>query len=326
MRRITWGVAVVVTVMAFVSAPMAQDMFPSHPIDIVSPHATGGTVDLQARAVANTLERYVKQPVVVQSKPGASGAIGAQYVANSKPDGYTLLVTDASISIQPQVDRLFGRPSAFAREQFVGLALLSASPVLLVVRADSPLKTVADFVAAAKQRPNELTHGSGGVYATSHLPMEMLKQAMHIRARHVPFTGGAPALRAVLSGSVDMAVVAVSTAVAQAKAGQIRILGSWAGTRIEALPDVPTFKELGYDVESYLWVGMFAPKGVPSQALGVLREAVRQTANDPDFKATMTKMGAPVTYRDAEDFQKFWDKDHETIGRTLAYIGKVETQ
>ncbi len=142
------------------------------------------------------------------------------------------------------------------------------------------------------------------MYAVSHLPIEMLKHAAgDIKMRHVPFTGGGPAMTVLLGGHIDTLVTAVSVAVPQVKAGAIRVLGSWGAKRVAALPDVPPLKELGYDVEFYLWVGMFAPKGTPAPVMRVLREAVRGAVNDADFKAAMAKLETPLDYRDGEDFQ-----------------------
>lgn len=320
--------AAILTALAGLALPAAaQEKFPTRAVQMVSPFPPGGTVDLHARAIAPILERYLKQPVVVVTKTGAAGAVGIQFVAVAKPDGHTLLMGLPSVSILPQVDHLFARPPAFTRDQLAPLALLSADPTVLAVRAQSPFKTVADLLAEAKRRPGQLTHGSGGVYAVSHLPMEMLKHAAgDVQMRHVPFTGGGPAMTALLGGHIDALVTAVSVAVPQVKAGAIRVLGSWGARRVAALPDVPPLKELGYDVEFYLWVGMFAPKETPPPVMRVLREAVRNTVNDPDFKAAMAKLETPIDYRDADEFQKFWDQEYKAIGDAIGRVGKVETK
>src|SRR3972149_1696163 len=173
-----WWAGLAISLSAASALPAAaQEKFPTRAVQIVSPFPPGGTVDLHARAIAPILERYLKQPAVVVTKAGAAGAVGIQYVAASKPDGYTVLMGLPSVSILPQVDHLFGRPPAFTKEQLAPLALLSADPAVLAVRAQSPFRTVADLVAEARKRPGQITHGSGGVYAVSHLPMEMLKYA-----------------------------------------------------------------------------------------------------------------------------------------------------
>ena len=328
MKRMVWLAGLAISLSAASALPAAaQEKFPTRAVQIVSPFPPGGTVDLHARAIAPILERYLKQPAVVVTKAGAAGAVGIQYVAASKPDGYTVLMGLPSVSILPQVDHLFGRPPAFTKEQLAPIALLSADPAVLAVRAQSPFRTVADLVAEAKRRPSQITHGSGGVYAVSHLPMEMLKHAAgDIQMRHVPFQGGGPAMTALLGGHIDTLVTAVSVAVPQVKAGTIRVLASWGGNRVAALPGVPTLKELGYDAEFYLWVGMFAPKETPAPALRVWREAVRAAVHDADFVASMAKLETPIDFREGEDFQKFWDQEYKAIGDAIRRVGKVEVK
>ena len=323
MRRAVSAVAFVLALVGTAAPAAGQDRFPTRAVQMVSPFPPGGTVDLHARAIAPILERHLKQPVVVVTKSGAAGAVGIQYVAAGKPDGYTILMGLPSVSILPQVDHLFGRQPAFSKDQLAPIALLSADPAVLVVRTPSPFKMVAE----AKRRPGQITHGSGGVYAVSHLPMEMLKHAAgDIQMRHVPFVGGGPAMTALLGGHIDTLVTAVSVAVPQVKAGTIRILASWGGRRVAAIPEVPTLKELGYDAEFYLWVGMFAPKETPPAVLRVLREAVRQTVNDADFKAAMAKLETPIEYRDGDDFQRWWDQEYKAIGDAIRRVGKVEVK
>ena len=326
-RIVCWGVLAGWAVLLGAWPAPAQEKFPSRPVQIVSPFPPGGPVDLHARAIAPVLEKYLKQPVVVVTKAGAAGAVGIQFVAVSKPDGYTLLMGLPSVSILPQVDHLFSRPPAFTREQLAPLALLSADPAVLAVRAQSPLKNVADLVAEARKRPGQITHGSGGVYAVSHLPMEMLKYAAgDLQMRHVPFQGGGPAMTALLGGHIDTLVTAVSVAVPQARGGAIRVLASWGGRRVAALPEAPPLKELGYDAEFYLWVGMFAPRGTSEPVMRVLREAMRQTVSEADFKSAMTKLDTPIDFRDGEDFQRFWDQEYKAIGDAIRRVGKVEVK
>ncbi len=213
MKRGACGVAFMLGLFGFALPAAGQEKFPARAVQIVSPFPPGGTVDLHARAIAPILERYLKQPVVVVTKAGAAGAVGIQSVAVAKPDGYTILMGLPSVSIIPQVDPLFGRPPAFTKGQLAPIALLSADPSVLAARTQSPFKTVADMVAEAKRRPDQITHGSGGVYAVSHLPMEMLKHAAgDIKMKHVPLQGGGPAMTALLGGHVDTLVTAVSVA------------------------------------------------------------------------------------------------------------------
>ena len=170
----------------------AQEAYPSRPISIVAPFPPGGVADLTARPVAAAMEKALKNPVGVVNKTGAAGAVGMQFVAASRPDGYTLLLALSSISIIPEADKLFDRKPAFTVDQFEPLALISADPTILVVRAESPWKTAKEFIEDARRRPNQITYSSSGIYGTLHMAMELLSHAAGITLRHVPHAGAAP--------------------------------------------------------------------------------------------------------------------------------------
>ncbi|MBI5968414.1 MAG: tripartite tricarboxylate transporter substrate binding protein [Deltaproteobacteria bacterium] len=301
----------------------AQD-YPTRPVQIIVPFPPGGVADLVARPLAAALEKILTQPMVVVNKSGAGGAVGMQAAAVSKPDGYTLMVALSSISVMPEVDILFGRPLTYKREDFAPIALLTADPTIFAVKKDAPWKSVADFVADAKRRPNEIKYSSSGVYGTMHVAMELFTHAAGIKLRHIPTAGGAPAMTAVLGGHVDTLSVGPNVAMPHIKAGVARVLACWGEKRLVALPDVPTLKELGYDAEFYIWSGFFAPKATPPAAIKVLREATRKAVDAPEFKSAMEKMETPIAYLDAYEFQKFWDKDAQRLIKGIRNIGKVQ--
>jgi len=248
-----------------------------------------------------------------------------QALAVSKPDGYTLMVALSSISVMPEVDAMFGRPPVYKLSDFAPIALLSADPTVLIVSSKSPWKTVADFVADAKKRPNEIKYSSSGVYGTMHVAMEMFAHSAGIKLRHIPTGGGGPALTALLGGHVDALSGGPNIAVAQMKAGAVRVLGGWGDKRLAALPDVPTLKELGYkDVEFYIWSGFFAPAATPEPIIKTLRAATAKAVQAPEFKAAMQKMETPIAYLDAPEFKKFWDKDADRLIKSVRNIGKVQ--
>jgi len=316
------GVALTIVIPAKV---LADEPYPTRPIQVIVPFPPGGVADLVARPFTTVLEKHLKQPVVVVNKTGAGGAVGMQAAAVSKPDGYTLMVALSSISVMPEVDALFGRPSTYKLKDFAPIALLTADPTIFVVKKEAPWKTVADLVADAKKRPNEIKYASSGVYGTMHVAMEMFTHAAGIKMRHIPTGGGGPALTSLLSGHVDAISGGPNVSIPHIKAGTLRVLASWGAKRLAALPDVPTLKELGYkDVEFYIWSGFFAPAAAPPSAIKILREATAKAVQAPDFKAAMAKMDTPIYYLDAPEFQKFWDEDAERLIKAVRNIGKVQ--
>lgn len=306
-------------------ARAADEPYPTRPIQIIVPFPPGGVADLVGRPFATALEKILKQPVVIVNKTGAGGAVGMQAAAVAKPDGYTLMVALSSISVMPEVDALFGRPSTYKLKDFAPIALLSADPTIMTVRKEAPWKTLADFVADAKKRPNEIKFSSSGVYGTLHVAMEMLAHAAGIKLRHIPTGGGGPAMTALLGGHVDCLASGPNVVFPHLKAGAVRVLGNWGDKRLASLPDVPTMKELGYkDVEFLIWSGFFAPAATPPAAIKVLREATAKAVQAPEFKSAMQKMDTPIDYRDAPEFQKFWEADAARLAKAVKNIGKVE--
>ena len=303
----------------------AQEPYPSRPISLVVPFPPGGVADLTARPVAAAMEKALKQPVGVVNKTGAAGAVGMQFVSASKPDGYTLLLALSSISIIPEADKLFGRPPAFTVDQFAPVALISADPTILVVRAESPWKTAQEFIEDAKKRPGQISFSSSGIYGTLHMAMELLSHAAGIKLRHVPYAGAGPALTAILGGHVDALASGPAVVLPQIKAGKLRALAGWGDKRVAALPDIPTFKELGYpEAEFYIWAGLFAPRGTPEPVLQKLRDTLRVAVADPDFKSAMDKLETPIVFKQGEEFQKFFEADARRLAEGVRKVGRVE--
>src|SRR6201999_4424634 len=213
-----------------------------------------------------------------------AGAVGAQFAANAKPDGYTLLSHITSISGFAEVDRLFGRQPKFTNADFIPLARFVADPCVLIVNDQQPYRTLKDFVEDAKKRPNEIIFSSSGLYGALHIPTALFMAAAGgLKLRHLPTNGGGPALTAVLGNNAQVLVSSVSAANAQIKAGKLRPLALFGAQRSKALPDVPTMKELGYNIEYYLWVGVFAPKGTPANVVAYLRTNLQKAAQTEQF-------------------------------------------
>ena len=302
----------------------AQDAYPTRPVTFINPFPPGGAVDVVARPLAAVLEPLVKQPVVIETKAGAAGQVGAQFAASAKPDGYTLLMHIVSISGFAEVDKLFGRPAKFTRDDFVPISRFIADPMVLVVNDKQPYQTLKEFVDDAKKRPNEIIFSSSGLYGALHLPTALFTKAAGIQMRHLPTAGGGPAVTAILGNNSQVLVSSIAAASAQMKAGKLRALAGFGAQRAPALPNVPTMKELGYDVEFYLWVGMFAPKGTPEPIITTWRDASKKAAADDKFKQAMSNLGQDVAYLDQAKFKAFWDADAKRVEDAVHSIGKVE--
>ena len=298
--------------------------YPANPVTIIVPFPPGGVADIVGRPLAAQMEKSLKQPVVVTNRTGAGGAVGMAAVAKSAPDGYTILLGLSSISIFPVSDRIMGRTPAYEMKDFAPVALVTADPTVLVVGADSPWKTLQEFVASAKAYPGKINYSSSGVYGTLHVAMEIFANAAGIKLFHVPYQGGGPAVTALLGGQVHALASGPAAAIGQIKAGKMRALASWSAERLPLLPEIPTFKELGYDAEFYIWSGVFAPAAVPSPVLDQLRAAVREAATSAEFRAAMEKVSTPVSYLDAPAFRTYWERDAARLKIALEKIGRVE--
>jgi tripartite-type tricarboxylate transporter receptor subunit TctC len=302
---------------------IAQSAFPAHAVTILCAFPPGGANDTVTRPIAAALEPLLKQPVVVETKAGAGGQIGAQVAAVAKPDGYTLLSHNNGISGYAEVDKLFGRQPKTTRADFIPLARLIADPVLLLVNDQQPYKTVKDFVDDAKKRPEAIVYSSGGLYGATHLPVAIFEKAAGIpKLRHLPTNGGGPAITALLGNNAQVSTQALSAASQHIKSGKLRALATFGAARSKILPDVPTLKELGYNAEYYLWVGLFAPKGTPPDVVATLTAALDKAAESEQFKSVVANLGLEYSYQNAKDFAAFWDADARLSDEAVQLIGK----
>jgi tripartite-type tricarboxylate transporter receptor subunit TctC len=303
---------------------VAQEHYPSRPVTIINAFPPGGANDLVTRPMASALEAVLKQPVVVETKAGAAGAVGAQVAASAKPDGYTLLSHNNGLAGYAEVDKLFGRQPKTTRADFIPLARLAADPVLLLVNEQQPYKTLEEFIADAKKRPEQIVYSSGGLYGASHLPMAMLEKAAGLsKMRHLPTAGGGPAITALLGNNAQASTQTVLASLPHVKAGKLRALASFGTQRSKMLPDVPTLKERGYDIVYYLWVGLFAPKGTPAAIVSTLAGAVDKAAASSQFGTAIANIGLEPNYLGAADFATFWEADANRSDDAVRQIGKV---
>jgi len=322
-RSFVVGTAAAATGLA--AAPtFAQQPYPTHPITFINPFPPGGAADVVGRPFAAVLEPIIRQPCVIETKAGAAGQVGAQFAATARPDGYTLLIHIVSISGFAEVDKLFGRTPKFTRADFIPIARFTAGPVVLLTNEQQPYRTLKELVDDAKANPDKLVFSSSGLYGALHLPTALFMKAAGIKLRHLPTNGGGPAITALLGNNSQVLVSSIAAASGQIKAGKLRALGVFAPTRSPALPDVPTMKEQGYDLEFYLWVGLFAPKGTPEPVIATLRPLVKQVAETEQFKTAMKNIGEEVAYLDQPQFAKFWDEDAKRVEEAVHLIGRVQ--
>ncbi len=285
--------------------------YPTRPIKLVVPYAAGGPTDVLGRMVGDYLSRDLKQTVVIENKAGAQGAIGAEVVARAEPDGYTLFFTAASIVVlNPQ---LYKKLPYDPVKDFRMLAVITDLPVLMEVHPSVPAKTVAEFVAYAKQNPGKLNFGSAGTGGTTHLAGEMFRQMAGIDMVHVAYKGAGPALTDLLSGNIQLMFDTLGTALPPVKAGLLRPLAVSSAQRIPDLPDVPTMAEAGYPQYAVsVWYGVAAQSKLPDEIAQKLKASLDRALSDDTFRASLDKSGfAPLRPKSFADIDKFIDADRK---------------
>src|SRR5262245_46807683 len=301
----------------------AQD-YPTRPIMLTNPNPPGGMNQLMAQPLSMLLEKLTGQPAPIVNRPGGTAAVGTAYVVNQPPDGYNILVTTANLHLVIEKDKIYGIQSPYTLDQIAPLALLSADPLIMVIHPSLPVQNVKQLVELAKSKPNELVFSSSGPYGITHTPQAMFMDATKIKMRHLPTTGGGPALTAALGGHSQISAGAPGTTYPYIKTGKLRAIVSWGNKPHPALPDIPTFQSQGYkDVEAYLWVGLFTRTGIPEPIFGRIRALVAKATADPSFRQTLESVQVVPDYRDAPEFKKFFDADHRRMAAAIKSIGKI---
>ena len=314
----------IAAVLGFAASVAHTQNFPARGINLIVPNPPGGMNQIHAQPLGAVIEKLYKQPAPVINKPGATAAAGTGYIANQPPDGYNVLVTTPNLYLAVEKDKLFGIQSPYTLEQIAPIALLSADPLAFCVQAENPIKSVKELVAAAKAKQGAMSFSSSGPYGITHVPAAMFMDAAGIKMRHVPTTGGGPAVIQLLGGHVDMHDGGLAAVYPHIKSGKLRPLALSDVKRSPALPDVPTLKETGYDVEAYLWVGLFTTAGVPEPTFNKLRDVIRKSVADPLFQDSMTKVQVVIDYRDTPEFKKFFDADYKRMAGAVKAIGRIE--
>jgi len=312
--------------LAGVASPvLGQTSFPNRAVTIIVPFPPGGATDLIARPYGAALQRHWNQSVVLQNRGGAGGALGMNAGATARPDGYTGVIAHVSFSSIPAADALFQRPASFERGSLAPVALLTADPLIIVVKTDAPWRNFQEFAADARRRPGEIAYGSSGPYSAIHLPFEMLAQAGGFRLNHVPYSGGGPAMTAVLGGHIAATAATAAVAAPQIRSGAMRALVNTGARRVALLPDVPTAIELGLaEVEFYLWVGIFSQPGTPAAEREAWRQSTAAVVKDPEMLRQLEATGLELDHRDGKAFQDFLDSDFQRVTAAVNRIGRVE--
>ena len=323
-KKLLTSLAVTLALCTAATAACAQGWPTAKPITMIVPFPPGGVADTVARPVAEALGKALKQTVIIENRAGAGGATGIGAAARAPGDGYTVLLSLSSISILPEADKILNRKPAFTLKDFKAVARFTADPTVLVVNADSPWKTLAEFLAYAKANPGKINFGSSGNYGTMHVPVEMLKQHAGVFMTHIPYSGAGPAVLALLGGQVDAIASGPSTVAQHVRSGKMRALAHWGEKPLQSLPEVPSLRLAGYPVAFTQWSALFVPAGVPDDIVQKLRVAARQAAQDPQVVAIINKAGSPIEYLDAPEFQIYWDADAAVMTEAVRRIGKVE--
>ena len=310
--------------LAAIPQGVAQESYPARAITMVVPFPPGGVADTVGRPMAEAMGRILKQSVVVENRAGAGGGIGFAHVAKARPDGYTILMALSSVSVIPEADRILGKAPSYELNQLKPIARITADPTVLVVRAETPWKTYKDFVVDMRKNPTKFNYGSSGNYGTMHVPMEQLKAAEKFSITHIPYTGAGPAVIGLLGGQVDALATGPASVVSHIKSGKVRALAHWGEGRLAALPDVPSFKELGIPAEFAQWSGIFVPANTPDDIVAKLRDAVRQAANDEKVRQIISTSGSPIQFLDAPEFGRYVDTDAKKLAEVVKRIGKVQ--
>jgi tripartite-type tricarboxylate transporter receptor subunit TctC len=274
------------------ATPAALAAFPDKPVKLVVPFSPGGGTDAIARALGVGMSQVLGQPVIVDNRPGAGTIIGSDAVAKSAPDGYTVLVSTFAHAVNPS---LMAKLPYDTQKAFAPVVLLARGPNVLVVRADSPYKSVADLVAAARANPGKLTYASQGNGTSAHLAGEMFTNLAKVQMTHIPYKGAGPALTDLLGGQVDMMFATAAAASSQVAGGKLRAIGVTTPRRAPALKDVPAIAETvpGYAVES--WYGLFVPTGTPAEVIGKLNAAAKKATESAEFRKMLEPEGLSVS-------------------------------
>jgi tripartite-type tricarboxylate transporter receptor subunit TctC len=297
----------------------AQDTYPSKPVHLLVPFPPGGAVDIVARTLSDELSKRWGQAIVVENRPGAGGTIAGAAAAKAAPDGYTLILVASGHALVPYLYP--GLPYDPLRD-FTPLSLVGSSPNMMLVRADSPFRSIADVLAAARERPGQLSYGYAGNGTSPHLAGELLKYMTKVEITPVPYKGGAPVLNDLLGGHIPLSFNNIPESIGFVQAGKVRPLGVTTAARSPVLPDVSTIAESGLPgYDTGVWWGFLAPAGLPAAVKAKLAKDCAEVVQIASVRDRLLKIGAEPIGSSAEDFEKLIRSDHEKWGPVIKAAG-----
>ncbi|SMC79491.1 Tripartite-type tricarboxylate transporter, receptor component TctC [Polynucleobacter kasalickyi] len=281
-----------------------QAAFPDKPIKVIIGFSAGGPLDSHLRLLTENLQSILGQPIIVDYKSGAGGVLGAQFVAQSPPDGYTILLANTgTMVINPAI---YAKSSYDTLKDFQPIARTAQQPLAFIVNKDLPVNSLKEFITYAKANPSKLNYGSSGNGGISHLVPEMLKTETSILMTHIPFKGSAPAFTDLIAGHVQFMAESLPQAANYAKQGRLKVLAITSAKRNPALPNIPTVIETGVaNIEVVGFYGILGPKGMPPEVLNKLSQAFKETLESPEIQKKMVDQGADPAYLNADQFTKF---------------------
>jgi len=312
-------VLTVLTASATTPGPVHAQDYPNRPIKIIVPFSPGGAVDGPTRAIAQELGKRLKQQVIIDNKPGAGATIGSEMVAKAAPDGYTLLLASQTNAISAS---LYPKLSYNPIDDFVGISLLGREPGVLVVHSSMPVKSVAELVAYAKERPGQLNYASSGNGSGQHLFMAMFASMAGLQLVHVPYRGSGQATTDLLAGTVPMAMPGTAGMVAHIKGGKLLPLAVSGATRSAQLPDVPTLAESGLTgYAAYVWMGLLAPKGTPAPIVERLHRELKAAVATPEVQGFFREAGIETVASTPAEMDAYFREERDRWARIVKETG-----
>ncbi|CUI72380.1 Argininosuccinate lyase [Achromobacter xylosoxidans] len=319
LKRLLCGVAVA---SALCAPAVAADSYPSQPITLVNPYAAGGPADVLGRALARELEKQLGKTIIVENKAGGGAAIGANFVARAKPDGYTLLLgTSAAHVVTP----LMQQTPYDGIKDFAFVSIVANQPNMLVVRPTLKADSVEQLIAMARKEPGRINYASAGPGSSPHLGAELFRERAGVDIVHIPYSGAAPAINDLVGGQVDMAVLNLAASLQFIRSGRLKALAYANGQRSPLLPDVPTLAESRVKgAESASWYSLAAPKGTPPEILQRLNDAVAKVNADPEYSKLMQAQGVDLWNMTPQEATAFVEKDQAAMRKLVQAAGLMK--